>query len=125
MQSLVAIVGGIGANFAAVPIDAAFHATGVFPPAGEIMSNSLFGLAFVYRFILAVAGGYVTAKFAPREPTKHALVLGGIGTVLSAGGAAAMWEYGPAWYPLSLVVIALPCSWYGSKLYVNKSAKSA
>jgi hypothetical protein len=40
---------------------------------------------------------------------------GVIGVVISAIGAAVTWNKGPAfgphWYPLLLVVVAMPCAW--------------
>jgi hypothetical protein len=73
-----------------------------------------------------LAGCYLTAKLAPGNPMKHALILGGIGTVLSAAGAIATanMNLGPAWYAWSLVVIALPVAWLGGKLYLTKNPKS-
>ena len=45
-----------------------------------------------------------------------ALILGGIGVALSTMGAVAMWNEPPRWYPISLIVFALPCAWLGGKL---------
>jgi hypothetical protein len=50
---------------------------------------------------------------------RHALVLGSIGLVLSIAGAVAMWDAGPAWYPLALAASALPCAWLGGRLQVR------
>ncbi len=100
--------------------DAVMHATGIFPPWGQPMSDSLFLLAFAYRIVYGVAGGYLTALLAPGKPVKHALVLGVIGFVLSVAGAAATWnrgpEFGPKWYPLALIATAIPTAWLGGKL---------
>jgi hypothetical protein len=49
----------------------------------------------------------------------HALVLGAIGFLLSLAGAiaaAVMADAGPLWYPIGLVVTALPCGWVGGAL---------
>jgi hypothetical protein len=50
----------------------------------------------------------------------HALIGGAIGLVVSAIGAIVTWNRGPAfgphWYPVALVVIAMPCAWLGGKL---------
>jgi hypothetical protein len=47
-------------------------------------------------------------------------VLGLIGLALSIAGAASTWnqgpEFGPRWYPLALVAMALPCAWLGGRL---------
>jgi len=100
--------------------DAILHATGVFPPWGQPMSDSLFLLAFAYRVVYGIAGGYLTARLAPDKPVKHAVVLGVIGFVLSLAGTVATWnrgpEFGPKWYPISLMLIAIPTAWLGGKL---------
>ena len=100
--------------------DALLHATGIFPPWGQPMSDSLFVLALAYRIVYGIAGGYLTARLAPDKPVKHAVVLGAIGFVLSLAGAAATWnrgpEFGPKWYPIALIVIAIPTAWLGGKL---------
>lgn len=105
--------------------DLALHATGIFPPVGQAMSDALFLLATVYRTIYAVAGSYITARLAPYQPMQHALIGGAIGLVLSVAGAVATWnrgpEFGPHWYPLALVVTAIPCAWLGGKLRVMQS----
>jgi hypothetical protein len=97
--------------------DAVMHATGVFPPFGEPMSDSRFLLATVYRVVYAILGSYFTARLAPNRPMRHALVGGFIGLVLASAGAAATWnkgpEFGPHWYPMALVATALPCAWLG------------
>jgi hypothetical protein len=114
---LVVVVLSIGA-------DLLMHATGVFPPWGEPMSDSRFLLATVYRILFAVVGSYVTARFAPHRPMKHALLGGVFGLVLSTAGAVATWdrgpEFGPHWYPLVLVATALPCAWAGGWLRVRQ-----
>jgi hypothetical protein len=105
--------------------DLLMHATGVFPPMGEPMSDSRFVLASAYRFVFAVVGCYVTARLAPARPMKHALIGGAIGLVLATIGAVATWNAGPAfgphWYPLSLVVTAIPCAWIGGRLFLAQA----
>jgi hypothetical protein len=104
-------------------IDVVLHATGVFPPWGKAMSDGLFGVATAYRIVISIAGCYVAARLAPDRPTGHALVLGVIGVVISAIGAAVTWNKGPAfgphWYPLLLIVVAMPCAWIGGKLFTK------
>ena len=120
-RSVAAVVAGLVAIVVThTGMDAIMHGTGVFPRAGEVMSDGLFGLAASYRFVLSVFGAYVTARLAPARPMKHALVLGGIGTLLSLAGLLATLgrgpEFGPLWYPLSLVLVSLPCCWLGARL---------
>ena len=85
------------------------------------MNNSLgLMLATVYRTIYGVAGSYITARLAPYRPMQHALAGGVVGLILSTVGAAVTWNKGPAfgphWYPVSLVVLALPTAWAGGHL---------
>ena len=80
-------------------------------------------LATAYRIVISVAGCYIAARLAPDRPMGHALVLGVIGVVISAIGAAVTWNKGPAfgphWYPLLLIVVAMPCAWIGGKLFTK------
>jgi hypothetical protein len=119
-RSVLALAAGIAVNFIALPVDQLFHVLEVYPPWGVPMTETSDNLlALAYRIILGVASGWVTARLAPSAPMKHALVLGGIGTVLSALGllGAMQMDLGPLWYPALLVVVALPCAWLGARLY--------
>jgi len=124
-RSILRSVGAVLAGLLVVIIittatDAIMHVTGIFPPWGQPMSDSLFVLAFAYRIVYGIAGGYITARLAPNKPVEHAVLLGAVGLVLSLAGAAATWnrgpEFGPKWYPLALIVIAIPTAWLGGKL---------
>jgi hypothetical protein len=119
-RSVVAIVAGFLATAAlSLATDQALHASGVYPPWGETMSDGLFGLATAYRVAFTVLGGWIAARLAPSRPLAHAVVLGLIGTVAAAAGAAATWnrpELGPRWYPLALLVTGFPCVWLGGWL---------
>ena len=103
--------------------DAWLHKRGVFPPLGEYTPDKPLLLATAYRVFFGILGSYLTARLAPYNPMKHALMGGGIGMVLGIVGAIATWNrnLGPHWYPLALVVLALPQSWLGGKLYVRSN----
>jgi hypothetical protein len=126
MRSVGAVAAGLVGIFAVTTgVDAAMHATRVFPAQGAPpMSDALFALAFGYRFVIDVAGSWLAARLAPRRPMRHALVLGAIGLVLSLAGAVAMWDATRAWYPLALAASALPCAWLGARL-VERRAPTA
>jgi peptidoglycan/LPS O-acetylase OafA/YrhL len=120
-RSVVAVVAGfVVTALLSVGTDAVMHATGVFPPLGESMTGGLFVWATVYRVVYTVLGGYVTATLAPRRPMSHVMALGAVGVVVATVGAVAAWNAGPAfgpkWYPVLLVVTALPCVWAGGIL---------
>ena len=119
-RSILAVIAGLLVIFVlSLGTDVVLHATGIYPPWFQRMSDSLFVLATVYRGIYSVLGSYLTARLAPAQPMRHALILGAIGVVLSTVGAIGTWnkaELGPNWYPLTLVILALPLSWLGGKL---------
>ena len=75
------------------------------------MSKALFVVATAYRTIYTVAGGYITARLAPNKPMGHVWTLGVIGLLAAIAGTAATWdkgpEFGPKWYPVALVVLAI------------------
>jgi hypothetical protein len=100
--------------------DEVLHLLQVYPPWGQTMSGGLFGLATAYRIVYTIAGGYVTARFAPHSPVRHALIGGFIGLVPGIGGvlvAIAKPELGPLWYPIVIAVTGVPCCWLGGVLY--------
>jgi len=121
LRSAGAVLAGVAAIFAlSIGTDMALHATGVFPAFGQPMSDGLFGLATAYRVVYGVAGSYLTARLAPDRPMGHALALGIVGVLLSIAGAVGTWErgpeFGPKWYALAIVAIAIPCAWTGGWL---------
>ena len=130
------IIRRIGAVFAGILVvfilsvgtDVVLHATGIYPPWFKPMSTPLWLVATAYRLVDGVTGGYVVARLAPDRPVAHALVLGVIGVALSTAGVVGTWskgsEFGPRWYPLALVVIALPCVWVGGALRARQLARA-
>jgi hypothetical protein len=124
-RSILAVVTG----FAVVVIlsigtDKVLSMAGIFPTNGQVMSSGLFGLATVYRTIYGVLGSYVTAFLAPHKPMQHSLIGGAIGLVLSIAGAVVTWNHqpslGPHWYPVVLIITAMPGAWAGAKLRLRQ-----
>jgi hypothetical protein len=100
--------------------DQVLHVLQVYPPWGQPMFDpGLNLLALSYRIVYTVVGSYITARLAPQNPMRHALALGVIGTMVGTAGAIAMipMHLGPSWYPIALVVTALPCAWLGGALH--------
>jgi hypothetical protein len=122
LKSIGAVLAGIlvGAVLS-LGTDVVLHAARVFPAWDQPASHALLLLATAYRTIYSVAGSYITARLAPNRPMLHALVLGVLGLAVSIVGAAVTWNKGPAfgphWYPVALVVLAMPQCWVGGKLY--------
>jgi len=103
-------------------VDYLLHAIHVFPPMNQRLSDSLALLATSYRVVISVAGAWLTARLAPNQPMKHALILGVVGTILGIAGVVATWnlDLGPHWYGIALAVLAIPQCWLGGKLYESR-----
>ena len=118
-RSIGAVVAGIAVGIVlTLATDLALHAAGVFPPLGQPTTDGPLVLATIYRTLYGIVGAYVIALLAPYRPMQHALVAGFLGLVVSTIGAAATWNrgLGPHWYPLALIVLAVPPAWVGAKL---------
>ena len=125
MNSTIKSIGAVIAGLVFIGIthtltDAILESLGVLPKGHLNVGAGLILFVICYRFILSIAGCYLTARLAPNNPMKHALILGSIGVVLSAAGAIATagMNLGPAWYAWSLVVTALPAAWIGGRLFI-------
>jgi hypothetical protein len=101
--------------------DEILHLLKVYPPWAQPMHDPRLNLlALSYRLVYAVIGSYIAARFAPRNPMRHAMVLGVVGFILSVPGVVFIIthrELGPVWYPVALMITALPCAWLGGLLY--------
>jgi hypothetical protein len=58
---------------------------------------------------------------------KHAMILGAVGVVLGFVGVVTTWNLGlgPRWYPIALVLLAIPQCWVGGKIYEMRSVSPA
>jgi len=99
-------------------VDVLLHLIGVFGAWDQPLDDRLSAIALSYRVVITIAGGWLTAKMAPQNPMKHALVLGGIGTLLGIIGVIGTWNLGmgPHWYPIAIAVLGLPECWLGGML---------
>ncbi len=120
-QSIGAVfLGFVAVVVLSLGVDQVLHMLEVYPPWGQPMNDADDNLlALAYRCVFGVVGGYITARFAPHSPMRHALVGGVIGFVLSTAGAIAAinMNLGPSWYPIALALTALPCAWLGGVLH--------
>lgn len=124
-------VGAVILGFVAVALlslgtDLVLHMLKVYPPWGDSMPQpELNLLALSYRIVYGVLGGYIAAKLAPRNPVRHAVILGVIGLVVASALAIATipMNLGPAWFPIAIAITALPCSWLGGTLYQRGQGK--
>jgi hypothetical protein len=118
-RSVLAVVVGFVVVLAITLLtDGALEKTGILPKLGEPLDDRASAIATAYRLLYAVLGTYLTARLAPYRPMLHAMIGGAIGLVLSIVGAVVTWNMnlGPHWYPLALIVTALPCAWVAGKI---------
>jgi hypothetical protein len=124
-RSLLALLAGfVLVVVLSILTDVILHITGVYPPLGQPAPDALLALATAYRTLFGIAGSYVTARLAPYAPMGHALTGGAIGLVLALVGAVATWghpeKFGAHWYPVALVILALPTAWVGGKIRIRQ-----
>jgi len=124
-MSTLKSIGAVIAGFLIVVIlstatDTILESLGIFPPPTDgLFVTWMLVLAFAYRTIYTILGGYVTAALAPANPTKHVTILGIIGTIMGCVGiyvGAVLYTLSPMWYPIALAVAAFPSVWFGGKL---------
>lgn len=121
-RSILALLAGFIVNvMLSLGTDFALQAMGVLPLLGRgTMNDSQSAIAASYRTLFGVFSSYIVARLAPRRPLEHALLGAAIGIMLATVGAVATWNksLGPHWYPLSLIVLALPTGWVGARLWM-------
>lgn len=120
-RSVGAVIAGIVIGIVlSLVTDYVMQKLGYLPPLGRPASSGALAVATVYRTAYGVISAYVCARLAPGRPVMHAMVLGFLGFVVSVIGLVATWQhadiYGPHWYPVLLVILALPTAWGGGKL---------
>jgi hypothetical protein len=119
-RSVWAVAAGVLAIVAVTTVvDIVLHLVEVFPPLDQPIDDRLAMLATAYRVLISVGGAWLTARLAPDRTMRHALILGYVGIVLGTIGLVATWNLGlgPRWYPIALVVLAVPQCWAGGKLF--------
>ena len=122
---ILAIIAAVLINgILSTAIDEVFHATGVYPPHGQVyFDTDLFLLALGYRVIITIFAAYITAMIA-KEKAKTALWFTGIlGAVLWLAGTIAMYGMGPTWYGIIGAATSLPLALFGGELYKRRTQK--
>lgn len=128
LRGTVAVLSGfLAVVFLSLGTDQLLHVLGVYPPWGQPMHEpGLNLLALAYRSVYTVVGGYIAARLAPYAPMRHALVLGVVGLAVGLAGAIVTitkYDLGPDWYPIALVLIALPCTLLGGILRTRQAER--
>lgn len=126
LKSIGAVLAGLVFIFVThMTTDAILESAGILPKGNLFVGTGLILLVILYRTVFSLAGSYLTARLAPQNPIKHAVILGVIGTLLSIMGAVANMKMnlGPDWYAWILAITALPIAWAGGKLYEKTISK--
>ncbi len=124
LKSIGAILAGLSFIVVSHTVtDKIFEGFGVLPPPEEGLHDpAQVTLALAYRVALSIVGCYIAAFLAPSRPMLHALILGGIGFISTGVISVLIIPLGlsPAWYPIALTILALPCGWAGGKIRKNQ-----
>lgn len=116
-SALAVIAGFLTVVILSVVTDTVLETAGIFPPPDQgLFVTWMLLLAFGYRTLYNVLGGYLTARLAPANPVRHSIILGCIGTVAGIVGVIVGWDLSQHWYPIALAVEAIPTCWLGGKL---------
>ena len=114
LKSIGAVLAGLVFIFATHSgVDFILESLGIFTPATQRFDTPwMLITAMIYRTVLSIAGCFLTGILAPSRPMLHALILGFIGLFLSTAAAVVTipMNLGPAWYPIALAVLAVPCA---------------
>jgi hypothetical protein len=73
-------------------------------------------VVMVYVAVFAILGCYVTARLAPRNPMKHALILGALGVVTQVAMWSIAWNTVPAWFHIVSLALVMPYAWIGGRI---------
>lgn len=127
-RSFLALLAGMLAGIVlSIGTDVLMHVIGLFPALGQPISSPPLAVATAYRSVYGVVSCYIAARLAPSQPMTHALILGFVGVLVNILGAVVTWNKGPAfgphWYPLALIVLAIPTAWLGGKLFLIQTAE--
>ena len=122
LKSIGAGVAGIAVGAVlSVGTDFVLENQGILPHGNLYVSAALIWAVLGYRTAYNILGCYITAKLAPQNPMRHALIVGAIGTIVSviAAIATANMNLGPSWYAWTLAALSMPAAWVGGKLAIK------
>jgi hypothetical protein len=123
LKSVWAVLAGfILVAGASITTDIILTKTGLMKQPFHLNTTSFIAFVVFYRCLYGTTGSYLTAKLAPGNPIKHAIIGGIIGLLIATIGTIAMWDKSPHWYPIALIITALPCAWLGAKLFIKRNA---
>ena len=126
VRSVMAVLAGLvvltGASFA---IEALVNQTlprilpGSFPDQPALdASVSLRLFMIVYTMLSITLGGYVTARWAPQNPVRHAVAMGVVELIMTIVVMLKFFSTAPLWGWLVGSLLIVPSAWCGARLRV-------
>src|SRR5262245_24389211 len=123
LKSIWAVVAGfLTTVILSILTDQILRVTGLMKIPFDSNSNIFIGFVILYRTVFGLLGSYITAALAPNKPMLHVMVEAFIGLFVAIIGTIAQWDVPPHWYPISLIILALPTAWLGGKLRTRQLA---
>ena len=100
------------------------HLCGVFPPLRRPMFDTqLVIIALIYHSLYAIAGAFVTAKFAQNKARKAVFILGTKEAFMWILGTLLLWKHSPPWYNITKALLGIPLAILGGKIYSHFNNK--
>ena len=121
------LTGFITVVILSIGTDFILESLSIFPPQSDPKAylTWMLVLALAYRSLYTVGGGYVTARLAPDRPMRYVIILGFVGIAAGTIGVIVSWNFSPDhWYPISLVIGAMPCTWLGGKMHTEVTQRN-
>ena len=125
---LAVVAGTLAVIVLSVGTDELLHLAHIYPGWGYPMPEAgLNLLALAYRLFYTVAGAWLVARLAPRNPGRPLLAFATLGFGLGSVGAIATlpMHLDPAWYPIAVALSAWPCTWLGARLARTTAPRKA
>lgn len=123
---LAVVVGYLLIGFLSFGADALMHAARpeVYGAGGRLDHLPTLLVTIAYVAVIAIVGCYVTARLAPRNPMKHALVLGALGVVTQVAMWSVAWNTVPAWFHIVSLALVMPYAWIGGRIRERQLERS-
>jgi hypothetical protein len=112
MKSVIAVVAGLAIFGAAL-----FAMEGVTGPVMDFTTRGQ-GLWLAWEAVGMIAGGYVSARLAPRAPAAHAIAVGAIEALMTAAAMVVMHDGRslPRWFWIAGIALMMPAGWLGGAI---------
>lgn len=128
---LVVVAGALAAGVAVAAVEAGAMMAFPLPPGVELGQPGFVDqvplggkIGVLVAWVLGpIVGGYVAARWAPRAPLAHALVIGALFTV--ADGLNLLEYPSPAWMVAVGLAAPLPAAWLGAQIALGPKAEAA